>query len=57
MKPTRKVTSMGLAGALATLIIHIAGQLGHEFTVEETGALVTLIGFIVAYFTKDKQPS
>lgn len=53
--PTNKVTAGGLGGAVATLIVFVATQLGVEVTPEAGGALATLVGFVFAYFVRDRE--
>jgi hypothetical protein len=53
MKPTRKVGSAGIAGALTTVLVFLSAALGYPLPVEVATAMVTLIMFTTAYLTTD----
>lgn len=53
-RPTRKVTAYVLASSVVTLLVFAASEAGFELTPEVTGALTTLIGFVLAYFVRER---
>tara|TARA_R110002095_G_scaffold55543_1_gene47839 strand:+ start:2023 stop:2202 length:180 start_codon:yes stop_codon:yes gene_type:complete len=56
-KPNKKVQAGGLAGALTTLIIGVAGMAGVEVPAEVAAAATTLVFGLVAYFVPEPQTS
>lgn len=52
--PTNKVAAGGISGALAIVLIWLAGQFGIEMTNEVAGAFVLLSSFVSAYIKRDK---
>lgn len=52
--PTRKVMAAGLAGALVTVLVGVLNVFNVEVPAEVSSALVTVISFVAAYFTKSK---
>ena len=54
-KPTRKVSSAALAGALVTFLVSVLNRTVEAgFTIEETGALVVIVSFAVSYFVREE---
>jgi len=54
-KPTRKMTAVGLAGALTTIIITISRDaIGYEMSADLASALTTIISFGSGYLTKSE---
>jgi hypothetical protein len=49
MKPSRKVAAGGLAGALTTIVVFIATQLGLDVPAEVAAAVTTLFATGLAY--------
>jgi hypothetical protein len=54
-KPNKKVQAGGLAGALTTLIVGIAGMAGLDVPPEVAAAASTLVFGLVAYFVPDRK--
>lgn len=54
--PNRKVQVGGLAGALTTLIIGVAGMFDVEVPPEVAAAAATLIFALAAYFVNEPEP-
>lgn len=53
--PTTKVTAAVIAGAVTGVITWVLKQyFGVELPIEVAQALTVLIGFVAAYFTKEK---
>lgn len=55
-KPNRKVQAGGLAGALTTLIVGIAGMFGVVVPAEVAAAAATVLFGVVAYFVPEPEP-
>jgi hypothetical protein len=49
MKPSRKVAAGGMAGALTTIVVFIATQLGLDVPAEVAAAVTTLFATGLAY--------
>ncbi len=55
--PTRKMTAVGLAGALTTVIITISRDvIGYEMTADLASAITTIITFAAGYLTPNADP-
>lgn len=61
--PTPKMTAVGMAGVIVTLVIGLANLFGIVIPEEVTGAaltvvsgLVTVITFVAGYMKRDKKP-
>lgn len=52
MIPQPKVAAAGVAGAVTSVIVFIAGELGLEIPVEVGSALTALIAFAAGYLKK-----
>ena len=52
MKPTPKVQAAGAAGAVTTVVVFIASQLGLEIPAEVAAALTTLFATGAGYFKR-----
>ena len=52
--PTQKVTAGTLAAAVVAIAAWVAGLFDVEVPAGVEGALVTLLGFIAAYFVPDR---
>lgn len=50
--PVPKVAAAGVSGAVATLAIFIATQLGVELGPTEAGAIATLVAFVGGYLKR-----
>lgn len=54
--PTRKVASVGIGGAVTTLLLAIMSRVwGIELTGVEAGALTTCVGFLLGYMITDRE--
>lgn len=51
--PTAKVTTGVLGGALVTIMVAMADRFGYSITPAETGALTTLVSFVLAYLKSE----
>lgn len=55
LTPTRKMTAVGLAGALTTIIITISRDaIGYEMSADLASAITTIISFMSGYLTKSE---
>jgi hypothetical protein len=55
--PTRKMTAVGLAGALTTIIITVSRDaIGYEMSADLASAITTIISFVSGYLTKNEDP-
>lgn len=54
MKPTRKVAAGGVAGAVALLIVFVAGEFGLEIPPEVASAVTVLLTAGVAWLKRDE---
>jgi len=52
--PTRKVFAGGIAGAITTLFIGSLKMAGLELPIEMACAVLVIVQFAVAYFTRDE---
>lgn len=52
--PTKKVQAVGISGAVATIIIFIAGQMDVTVDPITAAAFVTLISTLSGYFKRNK---
>ena len=50
MKPQPKVAAAGIGGAVAAIIIFVAGEFGVEIPGDVGAAIATLISFLAGYF-------
>lgn len=57
MKPTQKVASGGLAGALTVIVVYVLGLLGADLPPEVASALTVLIGTGTAYIKTENAPA
>lgn len=59
LKPVRKVSAAGLAGALSVVLVFILGQFKIEVTPEVASAITTVLAFAAGYLvpasTTDEQ--
>lgn len=56
--PTNKVMAAAAGGALTTVVVWIVSLVSEvEVPAEVAAALTTLIGFVAAYFTREKPAS
>jgi len=56
--PMRKITAVGVAGALTTVIITISRDaIGYEMSADLSAAVTTIITFLAGYFTPNKSGS
>jgi putative flippase GtrA len=53
MKPTRKVTVGGAAGAAATVIVWFLGEVGTDVPGEVGAAIATLLAFAGSFLAAD----
>lgn len=53
----RKVIAFTVAGITSTGVVAVAGIFGLELGPEVAAALVTILGFVAAYFTRDRATS
>jgi putative flippase GtrA len=49
MKPVPKVAAAGIGGAVATIVVYIASQVGVEIPGDVGAALATVVAFAAAY--------
>ena len=55
--PTRKMTAVGIYGALTTVIIAVSRDFfGYEMSGELGSAIASLVAFGAGYFTKNADP-
>lgn len=51
--PTRKMTAVGITGAVSIVLILIAGWVGVPLSEEGAGAIATLLMLVAGYFVKE----
>ena len=49
MKPVPKVAAAGIGGAVATIVVYIAAQVGVEIPGDVGAAIATVVAFAAAY--------
>lgn len=54
LKPTSKVTAVGVGGGAATVLIAVLGLFGIELPMEVVAAILTLITFGAGYLKREK---
>lgn len=54
--PTRKMTAVGVSGAISTLVIWGFQNYGSELDPEIASAIATLVVFAAGYLTKERRP-
>lgn len=52
-KPTPKVAAVGVGGALAIVLVWVAGLAGIDMPAEVAAAISVLVTFAAGYFKKD----
>lgn len=59
-KPSRKVLGGALGGAIAVIVIALINRLlmpeGETLSFEVSGAITVITGYVVAYFTRERNP-
>jgi len=55
-QPTRKMSAVGIAGALATVVTWAAGQAGLDMPPEVAAAIALVLAWAVGYFTLERSP-
>ncbi len=56
MQPTRKMTAVGISGAVVTIIISICKRYGLELSPDEAAAITALVTFALGYITPNATP-
>jgi hypothetical protein len=51
-KPTPKVAAAGASGAVAVVVVYVAGLLGLDMPAEVSAAVAALVAFAGGYFRK-----
>ena len=54
--PTRKMEGVAAGGAVATVAVWVAAQLGVELPTEVAVAFAALIAFVAGYVTRERAP-
>lgn len=52
LTPVAKVQAAGASGALAVVLVFVAGQLGLDVTAEVAAAVATLLAFVGGYLKR-----
>ncbi len=56
-RPTRKMTAVGISGAITTILITISRDAFHyEMTPDLAAAVTALVTFVAGYFTNNVTP-
>lgn len=55
--PTRKITAVGISGAIAAVLVWVANLLGYQLAPEHAAALAGILVFAVGYFIRSTAPA
>jgi hypothetical protein len=53
-RPTNKLTAAGIAGAVTTIGVWVAGLAGVDVAADVAAAFTTLLAVVAGYFVKDR---